>query len=143
MRKFNVTSPAWQGNAEIVFNSYGLLIKIDTSQTNMGADITKSLKLRVPVNVDDISIAFTGTQATVVETDFEATFEMFWHDYPNKRNRHLAEAYWPKMSKTEQVQACMTIGFYRKYLERNSWCNPKIADNWLKKKEFLNDWNKM
>lgn len=143
MRKFNVTSPAWQGNAELIFNTDGQLIKIDLSQTVMAADITRAFKHKAPVFVQDLQAAFTGTQATVVETDFEATFEMFWHDYPNKRNRHLAEDHWRKMGKTEQVEAYMSVGLYRKYCDKNSWYNPQIGHTWLKKREFLNDWNKL
>mgnify|MGYP006879913062 FL=1 len=123
------------------YNPDGQLVKIELPP-NMPPDVALSIKNRIPYCSDQLAHRFAGTSAIIVEADIEVTFAMFWHDYPNKRNRHLAADYWLKMSKTQQVQAYVAVKEYRRYCDRNKhWYNPRIADVWLKKKEYLNEWN--
>lgn len=141
MRKFLVTSPAWQGEAEIVYDQSGRLISLSNIGTNMSTDVISSFKKRVPAHIDNMSEAFTGTQAVVVETDFNVSVDDFLHEYPYARNTHLTREYWPKMSRSDQVLAWMAAKDYADYCKRNSkWYKPKIADTWLKHKEYLNNW---
>lgn len=144
MRRFQLSSPNIDGYVLLTYKQDGMLGAIDFANANINRAITKSVKQFIPDHVSDMSTAFNGTTATIIETDFEVSFEDFWREYPYKRNKHLAEAYWPKMPKGDQVAAWQAATAYRKYADRNEkWYNPKIADMWLKKKEFLNDWKKL
>lgn len=143
MRRFLITSPSYTGEAEIVYNQFGLLVRIDCTRCHMMPKTMQAFKEKIPALIEELEPMFKGTTITVVEVEFEATFEMFWKEYPYKRNRHLAESYWPKMNKTDQVTALLAATAYARYCKKNSWYNPKIADTWLKQKEYLNEWNKL
>src|SRR5687767_4398903 len=105
MRRFLVTSPSFSGEAEIVYNTNETLIWIDMSKTNMGANIVTAFKAKVPANVHLLAAAFADTMATIVEADYEVSFEMFWQKYDKKINRKRCEPVWNKLIKTEQVRA--------------------------------------
>lgn len=139
MRRFVFTSSGFKGSVESMYNSNGRLIKIDFSAAILTDKAVSWFKQRMPVIIDNIEAAFEGTNCTVKEEDIQVSFEDFWRVYPHKRNRHLAEAYWPKMTTNQQYRAFVSATEYRQYLERNKWLSPKIADTWLKQKEYMND----
>ena len=143
MRRFLVTSPNITGEAELVYNEFGILVKIDCTGCKMIAATMQAFKAKIATRVEELEASLIGTTATVVEAEFEATFDMFWKAYPYKRNKYLAESYWPKMNKTDQVTALLAATAYAKYCKKNSWYNPKIADTWLKQREYLNEWSKL
>lgn len=142
MRRYLVTSAKFPGTIEVWYSE--LLLKLDLSKATLNAEDIRRFKAALPAAHEAfLQGEWCGKETVIVEAEFEATFEMFWHDYPNKRNRHLAEAHWPLMQKTEQVLAYIAVSQYRKYCERNKWYNAQIGHTWLKKKEYLNDWSKL
>ncbi|HRO70897.1 MAG TPA: hypothetical protein PK951_10970 [Chitinophagaceae bacterium] len=143
MRRFLITSAAFTGEVEAVYDGSARLIRFDVSKTNMPPDLINRFKSRVPAHIDEMAVAWAGTKAVVVEADFEVSLEDFKREYPYSRNYHLLDARWKKLSKTEQVEAYYGAIDYRKYCTRNDWYMPKIADSWLANKEFKNDWKKM
>jgi len=144
MRRFLVTSPSFTGEAELIYDASDRLITMNVGNTNMTPFIISHFKSLAACDVSGIAGAFENTKATIVEADFEVTIEDFLKEYPYKRNTHLTREYWPRLTKTEQVQAYMAAKEYAKYCTRNiRWYNAKIAVAWLKSKEFLNEWNKM
>lgn len=143
MRRFLLTSPAFTGEAEMIFNHEEKLIRFDVSKTNMRPETVRIFKEKIPVMIGDMNTAFEGTRAVVVEQDFEISLDDFKREYPYSRNFHLLTKRWDKLTKTEQVQAYYAAIEYRKYCKRNDWYKPKIADSWLANKEYLNDWKKM
>lgn len=144
MRRLLITSPSFSGEAEAVYDQTGRLIRFDVSKTSMPKSIIRVFKEKIPPDISEIELAFKGTHATVVEADFEVSLDDFKREYPYSRNYHLLDALWPKMKKTEQVEAYFAAIEYRKYCERNtSWYKSQIAATWLNKKEFKNDWKKM
>lgn len=143
MRRFLITSPAFTGEAEAIYDGTARLIRFDVSKTNMLPDLISKFKSKIPAHVDDMADAWKGSNAVVVESDFEVSLDDFKREYPYTRNYHLLEARWKKLSKTDQVEAYYSAIEYRKYCSRNDWYKPKIADSWLANKEFKNDWKKM
>ena len=146
MRRFIITSAKFFGEAELIYNIDGLLNMINLSNTDMTAEQVNVIKRDCPLTITHLLAGGHNLpkQLTILEKEFDVTFEMFWKAYPYKRNRHLAEAYWPRMNKTDQVLAWQAAIEYSLYAIKNKdWYNPKIADLWLKKKEFLNDWKKL
>ena len=143
MRRFVFTSNGFSGSFEAMYDNNGRLLKIDFSNATITEKAISWFKTRMPVIIDNLEAAFDGVNCKYKEEDIEVSFEDFWRVYPHKRNRHLAEAYWHKMTSNEQYLAFVAAIDYRKYCELNTWYNAKIAESWLKTKEFKNNWKKM
>ena len=143
MRRFLLTNSKFKGQVELVYNIDGHIQRIDLSETDMTVEQRYGAVCKVPLTIHHLENKVGLHESTiVVEAEFEVSFEEFWREYPYKRNRHLAEAYWQKMDKTSQVLAWIAAKAYRKYCEKNSkWYNPQIAETWLKKKEYQNQWH--
>ena len=145
MRRFLITSPAYSGEAELVYDDSGRLIRMDVLKTNMTTDMVRRFKEKIAAHVDKLAASFKDTKDVVVEADFEISLDDFKREYPYSRNYHLLQKRWDKMRKTDQVEAYYAAIEYRKYCQRNSVVAPfiKIADSWLHTREYKNDWRKM
>lgn len=143
MRRFHITNPEkFIGQAELVYNEKETLCIIDCSNTNMDQVTMHAFKNAAPITIEKMQTAF-AKETTVVESDFEVTFDKFYKEYPLKRNRFKGEAQFNKLSKTDQVKAFFSMQAYKKYLARNTWLSPMISDRYLKDHEFETDWNKI
>ena len=89
MKRFIVTSPSWTGEAEIVYNEAGKLVRISYEGSNIHEldGISEAFKRMVPIFIADLKAVFEQTKATVVEADFEVNFDMFWKAYNLKHNK--------------------------------------------------------
>lgn len=145
MRRFLISNTEkFNGTAQLVYNSQQVLCRIDCTDTDMVADTMRAFKKAVPVTIAELTAGGNFAAGTIVtESDFEISLDDFKREYPYSRNYHLLDLRWPKLKKTEQVQAYYAAIEYRKYCKRNDWYKSKIADSWLANKEFLNDWRKM
>jgi hypothetical protein len=134
----------FKGAVHVVYDVDGRLLKVDFSATDLDAlKVEQMLKL-ISGAESAVGVNFKNADTIIVQGDFELTFEDFMREYIYKRNTHLAREYWPKMKKEDQVQAYVAATAYRKYCEREKgWYKPMIADTWLKKKEYLNDWKNL
>lgn len=142
MRRFLIGSAKFEGSIEIKYDSDNYLHTVSFAGTTMPAEY-KAAFLKIisgAVSVDFLQSAFSRTKVIISEAEFEVTFEMFWHEYPYKRNRHIAEEVFNKLLKPDQIRAWEAATEYAKYCKRNEWYNKKLADLWLKTKQFLNDW---
>lgn len=91
--------------------------------------------------IADLEEAFkSAATLTVVESDFEITFEMFWLKYRKKINRLRAEANWKRLSKTQQVKAYYGIDAYDKFLDRMEWRKKQDPENYLKNKMWESEY---
>jgi hypothetical protein len=134
----------FKGAVHAVYDFDGKLLRVDFAATDLDALRTEQMLKLISGAEGMVGINFKNADTVIVQGDFECTFEDFMREYPYKRNTHLAREYWPKMKKEEQVQAYVAATAYRKYCEREqSWYKAKIADTWLKKKEYLNDWKNL
>jgi len=141
MRRYIITSPKFKGKVEALYDLKQILFRIDFAAAELNKEQVSYLKGRIPVMMDNILAAFENTPLLVTEADFEVTFEDFKREYPYKRNTHLAEAYWPRLTSSQQYQAFTAAIDYRAYCEKNkSWYKPQIAETWLKKQEYRNEW---
>jgi hypothetical protein len=143
MKLFHLTSSKFNGIAELLYNEAGVLCKIDCTGTDMNAETITHFKKCVASKVEEVSAGFTSS-VTIVQADYAITFEMFYKDYPLKRNRYKAEQFWEKLQITDQIIAFSSLKGYKKYLAKNSnYLNPMIADRYLRSKEYLTEWNKL
>ena len=143
MKRYSVTSPKYAGEVELLYNDSGTLAKIDFTQTDMDPFKVSKFKSLVPATESDLPEAFINTNVTVVAAEYAITFELFYKDYPMKRNPLRAKSVFDRLSKTDQVKAYVNLSAYIKYLRRNTWLSPKMAEKYLRDREFENDWSKL
>ena len=141
MRKFILTSKNFSGNAELHYNNNDLLCRIDTSDTNMEAVQVHAFKIAVPLTTQHLENGVgIPAHVTVVEAEYEITFEMFWNAYNKKINKKRAEPLWKKLDKTEQIKALHGVKSYDKFLHKESWRTKADPENYLKNEMWNNEW---
>jgi hypothetical protein len=146
MQQYVITNnERYSGDAVVVYNAQGQLIKIDTSATNMDAATLQAFKAIVPVRVQELEAGTGFTAATkIIAQDYEVSFEDFWKKYPLKRNRYKAEECWRRMSKGEQIEAYINIDEYTKWAKKQfEGYQPMLADRYLRSKEYKTNWKKV
>ena len=145
MKQYKITNPKYSGEAVVTYNKQGLLNRIDTSSTNMSADVILHFKAAVPATLAQLEagIGFT-TETKIIEADYKVSFEDFWAKYPHKRNSYKVQEVWNRMSNAEQVEAYLNIDLYVRYCRKeNSWYKPMLGDRYLRSKEYKTDWNNL
>jgi hypothetical protein len=145
MRRFLISNAEkFTGTAEVTYNNRETLCKIDCTGTDMGEMVIAHFKSAVPATIAGLMHGKSfAPGTTVVEDGYVVTFEMFYKDYPLKRNRYKVEKAWNKLNNSEQVIAFNSLHFYKIYLTRANWQTPMIGDRYLKDREFETDWNKL
>jgi len=123
---------------------YDALLKgVDMLRCELSEEQIVYLFKHLPLRHSEFLDVVKNTPFTVRVLPVEATFEYFNTIYPHSRNTHLARAFWPKMSKREQLFAVVAAADYRAYCERNAWYKPMLPEKWLKSKQYINDWNSL
>jgi hypothetical protein len=139
MRRFLITSKKFAGTAELIYNQEGDLTMINTRQSDLKSTLLAHFKHSVPVHVDAIETAFSN-ETTIVEADFEITFDMFWNEYGLKINRKRCEQLWDRLSTSKKVAAWLGIVEYKKFLKANEWRKQADPETYLKKEYWENEW---
>jgi len=140
MKRFLIASPKFTGNAELMYNEKGTLVKIDMQHTSMAEDAVIAFKRAAPHNLPTlIKNEWCSPGTTVVEADFEVTFDMFWNAYREKINKKRCIPIWDKLNKVKQVAAYYGISRYDKYLTRSGRfkCDP---ENYLRNEMWENEY---
>lgn len=141
MKRFLITNPKFNGTAEIIYNSAGLLIIIDLANCVMDKIQIAYFKKLVPTIMDDLlnNNPFS-VDTLIIASELVVTFEMFWNAYQKKINRKRAEVLWVKLSKMEQVQAYSAVNAYLKFLQKTPWRSKADPDTYLRDKFFHNEY---
>ena len=140
MRRFIITTDKYTGAAELWYQPDGSLTHIIMADCGMNAKQRQVFKDKAPVLADGIEAFAKGLNLTVVEADFEATFDMFWAAYQKKINKARCLPLWTKLTKTDQVKAWAGIKSYDKYLKRESWRGKADPENYLRNKMWENEY---
>jgi len=140
MRRFLITSSAFTGEADILYDGDGRLVKLDLIATNMPAAIVNIFKEKVPGQIERLETAFTPGSVTIVETSYEVTFEMFWNKYDYKVNKKRCEPLWSKLSKASQVEAYIGVDAYNKFLKGTGWRKKADPEKYLRDHYWENEW---
>lgn len=139
MKRFLITSPKYTGEAELIYNSDGILKKIDCGATDMDARLMHHFKTSVPVNMQGIATAFSPL-TVVVESDIVIHFNEFWLKYNHKFNKERCEKLWERLSKTDKIRAFYDLDKYHKYLRKNETQFKMHPDTYLRNKAWMNDY---
>ena len=140
MRRFIITSPNFNGTVEIDYDGNGLLCNINMLNSSLGPQARLVMKATIPVVVSAIEEAFSTTKATVIETDYAVTFDMFWDAYDKKINRKRCEPIWAKLTKLQQVQATLKISSYNKFLKATGYRTKADPETYLRAEMWENEW---
>lgn len=144
MRKFLITNPKYTGAAEVIYNDNATLCLVDLTKTDMSGHTVDHFLHSIPSSMITL---INGTrfskETTIVDGDLDVNFELFYKDYPLKRNRYKVEQVWNTLSKEDQVKAFYSLHSYKKYITKNPWYNAMIGDKYLRNKEYLTEWNKL
>jgi DUF1680 family protein len=113
MNCYHITSPNFSGTIEVLYINGELKI-FDFTKCETTNEQKDYFKRTVPVLEAHLTEAFSNTKATIVRTDYDVTFDMFYKAGLPKRNRFRAEKSWQRLNKTDQVQAYYGIKAYLK-----------------------------
>lgn len=141
MRRFLVTnSEKFDGTAEIVYNGNGMLCKVDLQNCLFSPVMLSAFIRAVPVQISQLDTSFSsGT--TVVEAEYEISFDMFWEAYDKKINRKRAEILWAKLAKPQKVKAFFGVSAYNKYLKAEGWRKKADPEKYLRDQYWENEYN--
>ncbi len=140
MRRFILTSPLIYGSIDLVYSD--LIQVIDFTQTTAVMAIRIGILSRVakfPL-VNDIAQVIEGTKATIIEADFEVSFEMFWKKYNKKINKFRCIKLWEKIDKTNQVKAYFGVDGYSKFLKKEEWRSKADPETYLRNQYWENEY---
>lgn len=142
MRKFLLTSKNFIGNAELHYNDNDMLCRIDVTDTNMTVAQIVPFKTAVPPTIQHLENNGHGLPAhiTIIEAEYEVTFDMFWMAYNKKINKKRCEPLWNKLGKAQQIKALQGVKSYDKFLEKNDWRSKADPENYLRNEMWNNEW---
>lgn len=140
MKRFLISAPAYSGDAELIFDDLGKLIRVDITHTNMRPDVMEEFKQRAPVHIDGMTAAFQGANVKITEASIEVSFAMFWTGYNRKLNKSRCIALWNKLSSADQAKAYFGIAAYNKFLRIESWRNKQDPETYLRNRTWENEY---
>lgn len=142
MKAFLVTSPKFSGTAEVVYNHDGVLIRIDTANTNLQGVDLEHFKRAVCADVAGLTSRF-GADTIFVESAFEITFEMWFNKYDLKLDKERARKLWDNLSKTARARCYYSVEPYDRYLKRKKGIEKMYPKTFLSSKAWETDWDKI
>jgi hypothetical protein len=140
MRLFQITSPGFTGYAELVYDDKGVIQIIDFSNAEMNDMQMLQFKDRITIQVNNLASGFKNTRVTIVEKDYEVTFEQFWKKYNKKINKKRTQPLWDRLSKADQVKAYTGITPYDKYLAQEKWRPKADPEKYLRDRYWENEY---
>lgn len=140
MRRFIITSPKLNGSIELLFGADNRLSTIDFSSCTLTDQQYSHFLFSMLYNVDEVELIGAKLPATIIEGDFEVTFEMFWKKYNKKINKLRCIHLWAKADKTKQVKAYFGITAYDKFLKQESWRSKADPETYLRNEYWENEY---
>ena len=138
MKRFLITSPKFTGQAELLYEN-GALRKIDVSDTNMGVAAVHQFKAQAPAQMELLKESFSNA-TTIIEAEYEISFDMFWVKYRKKINKSRCILLWGKLNKSAQALAYFGIEAYDKYLQKEGWRSKADAETYLRNQYWENSY---
>ena len=114
MRKFELTSPAFEGCVTYGFDdTTDRLVMVDMSSVPLSAELWNCIWSNLPATSKAIG-KVKGRTGVITELVEDITFEMFWKRYDDKArsSKVKTQRAWDKMPEREQVKAYQFIPRY-------------------------------
>lgn len=131
MRAFLVTSEAFIGEIEYVYDDLGRLSKFDIRAT-LDQKKYEWILNNIPISPEVLLANLKKVNALrVLEVLGEVTFEVFWQRYANKGNssKKRANMKWNRMVTAEQIKAYRYLDTY--FCNIKSGTEPKHVETYL------------
>ena len=141
MRRFLITNPnVFSGEAEVLYDGNGRLVRMDVSNTNMSLNMVSKFKEHVPSNFEHLEGIIRNSTATIVEATMRVPFEEWWKAYNRKINKKRCIPIYNKLSDSDTVQALLGIKPYDKFLAKETWRPKADPETYLKERYWENEW---
>lgn len=129
MKIYQLTSPAFDGYVEFVYNDAGLLDKMSI-HANLSERQQVYLLKNMPRELIELDKLKSST-VTITEIKQEVTFEMFWEKYDDRVNssKKRTMAKWGKMTPADRARAFWFIAKY--FASIPSGTRKKFAETYL------------
>jgi len=141
IQKYLMKSQSFEGTVTFGFDAEGML-KFYDNESEMNQEQSAWLLRNFPFSLEHLKQVQSKIKGKLEEIPADLSFEVFWKAYNHKRNKIRCEPIWKKMKDTERLECLMNIKSYENYLRRSGIAklNP---ENYLKRKEYLNNWNQI
>ncbi|MEQ1554088.1 MAG: hypothetical protein ABL929_07915 [Ferruginibacter sp.] len=139
MKRYLITNARYEGEVVLVYNTDGILQKIDFANTNMTVAAIAKFKDYIPAQECDLKKAFSS-ETIIVKNDFVILFETFWQKYNHKFNKDRCEKLWQKMSNADKVLAYFGLDKYHRFLRKNVGHLKLHPDTYLRNRAWENDY---
>jgi len=140
MKRYLMTSTAWDGEIELEYTDNGLLLSCDLSGTGLTESQHVWFLRKLPRELAELAALCKGRD-TVTLTELaetEVTFALFWNRYDEKvrSSKKKAERAWNRLNQSSRIKAYRYIqryeqsippGVAKKYAE--SYLNAELWDN--------------
>lgn len=112
-RTFILTSPAFEGEVELVYVD-GVIVSVIMEKATLRTEMTMAILKHVGIKIEDVKLVCgDSTTAKLVEIVKEVTFDEFWKRYNNKiSNKKRTMNKWNSMAKGEQKKAFEFVNKY-------------------------------
>lgn len=141
MKKYNITSPTFTGEINVLYGLDDRLQFIDFMKADLSEQQINWFKQHLPaIHTDKLPDAFGTARLNITEEGYSITFEMWWNLYDLKRNRLRAEKIWNKLSGADRVNAYFKFRLYARHLMLNQWKTKAEPETYLKNRYWENDW---
>lgn len=138
MRRFLLTSTKFTGQIELLYDEAGKIARIDMLQAELSYEqVAHFMRNLLPYNPQDFGLL--PKTVTVIESAVDISFDDWWKHYRKKVNRKRCEVIWPKLTKSDQLKALMTLREYYKCLDRTGR-KEVDPENYLKNAYWETDW---
>lgn len=139
MKRYSLTSTAFNGEVIFEFNEFGLLEKFDLSAAELSEKQQLYILRDLPRELPELNRVLGDSKtAKLTEVTSQITFAMFWDRYNEKSrsSKKKSEKRWDRMSKTNQFKAYHFIfkyesnlrpGTVKKYAE--TYLNDELWNN--------------
>lgn len=115
MKRYLLTSTAWNGEIEITYNDLQLLMNLDLSRADLSEQQQIWFLRNMPRELAELQALMSkAASATLTELTGEVTFDMFWGRYDEKvrSSKKKALKIWNRLSVKDREKA---FNFIRKY----------------------------
>lgn len=139
--KYILTKPSFEGVVTFGFSNENLLIYF-INESNMNEGQQRWLLDHLPRSLQELQALreTMGAKLEVVPADI--SFEVFYAPFPNHRNRHRAEPLFTRLSDAHKTKAVVSVPAYVRYLKRTTIA-AMLPENYLKRQEYLNNWDSL
>jgi hypothetical protein len=112
MKIYHLTSAAWNGYIELVFNDNQLLDGW-SNQAELSQDQHRYLIKNLPGDISELSKLQTP-HTTITEVPWEVSFDSFWNKYDDKviSSKHKCKMIWSRLTPVDRMKSYSYIQKY-------------------------------